>query len=152
MAVSYKEAKIDPTTNGGASWLSESDFIPENTFLKSVYITSPNTAYAVGETGSLGSAFYKYMEITEMKEQPETDFTLSPNPANQKCIIQCSGGFTGIYKMNVINMVGTSVSKDEPVRFNNGIFEWDVSKLKSGLYLIILKYGNSSISRKFIKQ
>ena len=81
-------------------------------------------------------------------------FSIYPNPANNKLNIQFNQSISGDnLQLSIIDMLGRTVSKQQELSietYNNTSI--DVSSLDKGTYFINLSNGNSTITKKFIKE
>jgi len=81
-------------------------------------------------------------------------FSIYPNPANNKLNIQFNQSISGDnLQLSIIDMLGRTVSKQQELSietYNNTSI--DVSSLDKGTYFINLTNGNSTITKKFIKE
>jgi len=73
-----------------------------------------------------------------------------PNPALQKIIINFNPQCHSNYNIEIVDVFGFVVKKNTDSNCVNEHIEIDVSKLKSGIYFIVLKSLNSSYSTKFV--
>jgi bilirubin oxidase len=82
---------------------------------------------------------------------PSTDFSVYPNPANDKLYINLSDADTEIYYVTIVTVSGRVVMMLPEPKWQNGI---DISSLSSGVYVIQImdKKTKSLTVKKFIKK
>ena len=85
------------------------------------------------------------------QESATTDFSLYPNPANDKIFINLKDASTEIYYVTVTTATGRVVMMLPQPEWQNGI---DISSLASGVYILQMKdkETKSITTRKFIKK
>lgn len=118
--------------------------------------TWPGSSFVVGTTNydmdaseKIWEFFAKYdingkIGVNEINETELTNLSLSPNPVNET--LNINGLIKGSSSNKIITLRGEVIqtSADET--------SIDVSKLKPGVYFIVVKQGESVKSLKFIKQ
>jgi len=76
---------------------------------------------------------------------------LYPNPASQYLQILLPPNNAAICKMKVYSIAGAVVD-EKALSGNEESFRYDISQLKTGIYLIEITSGNQRNVSKFIKQ
>lgn len=141
--------RIYHTVNGGSQWLSESQYIDENTQLTGLCALDPFTAYAVGTDINVRPVFLKYGPLTGLEEPAEEAFRIYPNPA--------AGGFTlesrlfeghdPIITLSDImgNLVAVKLQRKGP-----GSVGADVGNLPAGVHSCRITAGMRTVTQKVI--
>lgn len=80
--------------------------------------------------------------------EPQTQFTLFPNPATSTLTIQLAAG-SGQYAATILNAQGQLV-KSSIFNIQRSVF--DISSFSPGIYFLTLDNGEQTVSRKFVKQ
>jgi hypothetical protein len=84
---------------------------------------------------------------------PETnnnsDLSIYPNPAEQMVTLEGAVPFNS--RIRLFDTYGRKIDEME-VNSNNSIFEYNVSGLKTGLYILQIETSKGLITKKFIKQ
>jgi photosystem II stability/assembly factor-like uncharacterized protein len=138
------------TSNGGQTWmmLNNGGGTPN-----AVVMTSLDTAYAVGGTGSV----FKYTNFAtgiEYVSEIPSDYVLSqnyPNPFNPSTTITFSIPRAGIVSLKVYDVAGREVNKlVDNFNFNAGRVNvtFDGSSLSSGVYFYSLIVDNNIVDTK----
>lgn len=129
-------------------------YIPEWDWLKicvyhdsAAYLNDP-VVYDVGEWFN-----FTPPAVTDLKES-EIPIEIVPNPASEMAVIRYRIPNDGFVSLKVINMEGKLISDLVSKEQNQGEYklQFDASDLPAGIYLISLKAGPGSITRKFIKR
>jgi photosystem II stability/assembly factor-like uncharacterized protein len=133
------------TTDGGTEWIDQD--IGWN-FLLSVFFTAADTGYAVGESGVIikttNGGEGNYVGINDHYQTANT-LTIYPNPTFDKVTIETpSTGFLSVH-----NLCGQQLLKKIVTETKTVI---DISKLKSGIYIVKLSGNNSVRIGKVIKE
>lgn len=109
--------------------------------------------------GQLGSGNYLYSMVPlfinsctlSNKEFEKNRFTIYPNPANEKVIVEFDD-FANYSVVEVFDVAGRIVLTKENFE-NSTIVTFDISHLAKGIYSIRVKDGSkAALSKKFIKQ
>ena len=122
----------------------------------------PNTGYAVGDVIENSAAIYfdfnepiitniyqsEFVETLSVATFEAANFTLFPNPAKGKVIIQLANSNFESGNINVYDIQGKMIVKD--IKFQEQTSTLDISNLESGLYFIELTTGNASTVQKLI--
>jgi hypothetical protein len=87
--------------------------------------------------------------IDEIKN-PDTDFSIFPNPANDKLFVKMNDETNSVYYITISNVLGKSILMLPEPQVQNGI---DISKFSSGNYILTLTDSKNKrrISKPFIK-
>lgn len=86
--------------------------------------------------------------FTSVSEYPESVMRLYPNPVNRMLNVEFDGMENPQGVITVMDMAGVVVLAQE---CNSTVTQLDVSRLKSGIYVIIFRDGNGKVVRKFVK-
>jgi len=85
---------------------------------------------------------------TGIPEYPESVLRLYPNPANQMLNVELDGMENPQGVITVMDMAGVVVHAQECYSM---VTQLDVSRLKSGIYVVVFRNGNGKIVKKFVK-
>lgn len=109
-----------------------------------------NYTFLIREFFGDSTAVIGWCNTTGINETVKNNLTIFPNPVSDQLFIKSDKPFSKNYSSEVYNVTGEKVKSVElsPQQIN-GI---DVSKLTSGLYVVMITDGNSVIPFKFIKQ
>ena len=103
------------------------------------------------DEGMMGS--FKVTELTDVEVNgiKKSDFSLYPNPANQKLYVTFSDSSAAAYYIKIVNAVGKTMYMLPLPKLENGL---DISQLKPGLYEIQLtdEQTRMTSTKKFVKQ
>jgi hypothetical protein len=83
----------------------------------------------------------------EMSQQPENSFFLYPNPANTFVFLE-TWQLDKNCTLSIFNLSGMELIS-HPIKENKT--QIDISKLKSGIYFIKVRNGNTATTRKIVK-
>jgi rhodanese-related sulfurtransferase len=94
------------------------------------------------------SIVFKNGTIVGIEEQPIAELTLYPNPATTKFFIE---GLTDqeVEDISIISLTGKLVLAKNNVYEQEGI---DISQLQSGIYIVRIKAGKQTVSKKLVIQ
>jgi alkaline phosphatase D len=82
---------------------------------------------------------------------PEHIFQMMyPNPAKNSILVSLKNTDTAI--LRILNMQGQEVLEPKRVYPNNYVYQFDISKLAAGMYLMLYETSGGISSRKFIKK
>ena len=84
--------------------------------------------------------------ISNVGENAEQTMSIYPNPANDKLFIESNGNISNV---EIYNLTGAAVLKQE---CNSDKVEMNVKALQSGVYFIKITTGNSTETRRFIRE
>jgi hypothetical protein len=86
-----------------------------------------------------------------IKSTDKSDFSLYPNPANEKLYISFNNQETKVYYISILNIVGKAVLMLPRPELGNGI---DISSLSAGTYFVQLTDDKTKYVtvKKFIKE
>jgi len=128
---------------GDGSTSTEED--PYHVYTEEGYyeITLTGTNYYASDSHTVGYWFY-FLGTGEDNAEPE--ISIYPNPAKDR--IYFKGLPEGWYsEIEIIDISGKIVREQEPIRSGESI---DIQGLEAGIYVVRLKSGNTSISRKIL--
>jgi len=77
----------------------------------------------------------------------ENHLVMYPNPANDVLNVQLSG-LADRSEMTIINLIGEKVIQ---TTLNSSLHQQDISGLKPGIYFLIIRDGEQTVSGRFIK-
>jgi len=86
------------------------------------------------------------------EELADLEFFVYPNPCQEKLTLHCSALGTRHSELEVINLSGNVVYKEENTRSGEAEITVDVSHLPAGLYLVMLQTEDAVGVRKIIKR
>jgi len=107
--------------------------------------------FAGHEDGGMMGQFIVTSALGSDDSIPSTDFSLFPNPANDKLFINLSNPETEIYYLTLLTASGRTVMMLPQPQWQNGI---DISSLVPGVYIFQMmdKKSKSITTKKFIKK
>jgi hypothetical protein len=79
----------------------------------------------------------------------EHQFNVFPNPTNNKITISTDNKFQNEYNVDIYTVAGDLVMS---TKFNRDRFEFDISTLKKGIYMMKIRTGNDTFNKKLIIQ
>lgn len=128
--------------------------------LKDYLFTDPsvsfqNTYYRIVENDIDGKVQYTRILEKNCAETGESALTISPNPAQDRLVIQFSGKNNFLFSAGIYDVTGKLMTKKTNNKFTvKGENFIDVSELSTGLYVLQIKSDNGEISKsiKFIKK
>ncbi len=102
------------------------------------------------DAGMMGQ-FVVGESATGIDEVANADFTVYPNPANDKLFVQMDDASNSIYYITISNILGKTLLMLPEPQTQNGI---DISKFAPGNYILTLTDSKNKqrVSKKFIKQ
>lgn len=107
-----------------------------------------NTHYY--STENLNFVFPVPNGLNEIKKD-EIQFSLFPNPANQKCFIEMNLVQPSDLEISVLNYLGQVIKqKNYKGQFGKNQIEVDLLNVKSGIYFVTIKNGNSTSTKKLV--
>ncbi len=107
-----------------------------------------NTHYY--STENLNFIFAPPTGINELKKDA-VQFSLYPNPASQTCFVELEGVTNSDLEISVLNYLGQVVKqKNHKAQYGSNKIELDLSSIKSGIYFVNIKSGNSTSTKKLI--
>ena len=107
--------------------------------------------FAGHEDGGMMGQFIVTSSLGTNQNTLNTDFSLYPNPANDKLFINLKDADTEIYYLTIATIEGRTAMMLPQPEWQNGI---DISSLASGVYLVQMmdKQTKSLTNKKFIKK
>jgi len=83
---------------------------------------------------------------------PIVDVMLSPNPAQNYLNATISSDMSGVATMYVVNEMGQTIERSTK-QFNKGTnyYSLNTVSLAPGMYFLVVKTGETTISRKWVK-
>lgn len=134
------------TINGGTSW-NEIPSVTQN-HLYSVYFADDSTGYAVGAQGTiLKTAYGGTVFIDELKDQ-SLSATIYPNPATTAITISTGYSIKGETSVSIFNMRDQQLILHK--YYNRHAFEFDISTLSTGIYLVKIQTKNGIENKKLV--
>lgn len=101
-------------------------------------------------------ADYGNVDLVDSKEAilNEASLNISPNPTSSLVQIQLELEETAKVEYSLLNMMGQVTETQDLGRLTAGLFstEMNLNRVPKGVYLLKVKIGNETISRKIIKQ
>jgi len=144
-------SSVFKTTDGGATWVSESTGTSE--MLRSSYFFNGTTGIAVGDDGKIIKR-NKTNGINSTSSQL-TSVNVYPNPTLKSSIISIETDRSLAVKLNVVSIDGKLIfEKEKILTSGTNLINLDTEKLQSGVYFInITDVKHHTINRlKLIKQ
>jgi len=137
------------TSNGGDTWNVETvSGLSSTAFLIGVYFTSPTNGYVVGNN----QVIVKYADITGIiNTNQQLEFMIFPSPVKNTIWIKCKDLITENGGIEIFTNYGIFLFGKE-VKTGSDIVNLDLSHLASGIYLIRIKVGSKSVTKKIIKE
>ncbi len=78
-------------------------------------------------------------------------FSLYPNPANEKCVVSLNLNENANLNISVLNYLGQLVKQvNHKANFGTNDVEIDLANLKSGIYFVNVKNGNVTSTKKLV--
>lgn len=122
----------------------------------------PMSGYAVGDVIPNTAAIYfdfnapvitnrfesRFVEPLSIKDFDTTDFSVYPNPANDKVTISLHEGTLDSLDVTLIDIQGKEMRV--PQVTYDGLVELNISSLNAGLYFVQLRSGNNTSVKKLI--
>ena len=107
--------------------------------------------FAGHEDGGMMGQFIVNSTLATNQNTLDTDFSLYPNPAQDKLYINLSDASTEIYYLTITTIEGRIAMMLPQPQWQNGI---DISSLSSGIYIVQMmdKQTKSVTTKKFIKK
>ncbi|MBC8485771.1 MAG: T9SS type A sorting domain-containing protein [Bacteroidetes bacterium] len=119
--------------------------------------------YFIAASSSVDSMIY-YKKGTEEWGTPvllnihneislKNNFILYPNPTNEQLFIKLNSSHITLYSIHAFNLFGRNVIGDITIipEYKSNAIRINCSRLKKGVYFIILNSDKGSISKRFIK-
>lgn len=106
---------------------------------------------ALHEDEGMMGQFIVTDKTSGIKSTDKSDFSLYPNPANEKLYISFNNQDTKVYYISILNLVGKAVLMLPRPELSNGI---DISSLSAGTYFVQLTDDKTKAVtvKKFIKE
>ena len=133
------------TLNGGITWTLDSSGT-WNT-LNSVFFTDSTTGYIVGLAGTILKTGNGGIDYVEEHKTISDRFTLWPNPAKDKCKVQCAK--CNINNIEIFNLTGEKVYGTDVSSGTGNAVELDFD-LPTGIYFVKIKTGNGVEVKKLV--
>jgi hypothetical protein len=109
---------------------------------------SSNTHYY--STENLNFIFPIIEDVRENKKD-EIQFSLYPNPTSQKCFVELDVVTNLDLEISILNYLGQTVKqKNHKAQYGSNKIELDLRNIKSGIYFVNIKSGNSTSTKKLI--
>lgn len=134
------------TINGGTSW----DEIPSFTqnHLYSVFFADDSTGYAVGAQGAILKTTNGATVFIDELEDQNLSTTIYPNPATTAITISTRNSIQGETFVSIFNMSGQQLILHK--YYNLNVFEFDISTLFPGIYLVKIQTKNGTENKKLV--
>lgn len=101
-------------------------------------------------TENLSFVFTPPTGINE-KQKEAVQFSLYPNPTSKNCFVELDVTSTSNLEISVLNYLGQVVKQNNyKTQFGKNQIELDLTAVKSGIYFVSIKNGNSTSTKKLI--
>ncbi len=141
--VSDTTSCIFHSSDWGSSWQKQFSKKASTGHIVDMSITSSGVGYFTDWRN-----VYKNSKLISLQESLNGGFELYPNPASDVVSIKLvDAGPAEVYVYNSVGQIVLEFSGN-----GNSQFKLEVSALKTGLYLLEVKQGDSSFVRRFIKE
>ena len=145
----YRNGKLFVTKGENYNWYLNDNII-QNTTVN--YFTPTQSGYYKSEV-LIGKAIYYtdslYIDLTGIKEEYQTTFSLLPNPATNQLTVTLNQTAQNA-TLQILSIEGKQLTGTIPVTPQSTTV--DVSTLPKGLYFIVLQDEKGKAVKKFIKQ
>jgi len=107
--------------------------------------------FAGHEDGGMMGQFIVNGTLATDQNTIDTDFSLYPNPANDRLYLNLSDATTEVYYITILTVTGRTVMMLPQPQWQNGI---DIASLSSGVYIVQLmdKKTKSLTTKRFVKK
>ncbi|MBL7919179.1 MAG: T9SS type A sorting domain-containing protein [Bacteroidia bacterium] len=106
---------------------------------------SPNTHYYASDALNFSN-----VGINE-NEKDALQFSVFPNPANDKCVVSLNLNEPASLEISVLNYLGQPVKRtNHKAQFGTNDITLDIAGLKSGVYFVNVKNGNVTSTKKLV--
>lgn len=140
------EGRILYTLNGGSSWTSQ-NLSTVTAELRSVHFPSATTGYCAGKSGTILKL--TNADVVSVQElENDHSVQLFPNPANDQINIQLNNT-TAFQQLMLYSIEGKLL---DAVKISSSNFQYNVSTLEKGIYIVRIISENKAFTTKFIKQ
>jgi hypothetical protein len=133
------------TINGGLTWTNDSSGTWNN--LASVFFTDSTTGYAVGGGGTILKIGNGGTDFIEEHKPTNAKFTISPNPAKDKCKVQSA--MCNIKSIEIFNLDGKKVYGSEFSAGTGSAVDLDFD-LPPGIYFMKIRHEKGISVQKLI--
>ncbi len=133
------------TTDAGSTWTADSSGT-ENT-LYSVFFTDTVTGYAVGNMANILKTGYGGWTSVNEKQPNIARFSISPNPAKDKCEVQCAK--CDIKSIEIFNLTGAKVYGAEFSTGRGDAVEVDID-FPAGIYFVKITHEKGLSVQKLV--
>jgi hypothetical protein len=140
------------TINGGLTWTNDSSGTWNN--LASVFFTDSTTGYAVGGGGTILKIGNGGTDVIEEHKLTNAIFTISPNPAKDKCKVQCAclrqvNYVCDIRSIEIFNLTGENVYGAEFSAGTGNAVDLDFD-LPPGIYFVKIRHEQGMSVQKLV--
>ncbi len=112
-------------------------------------ITNPNGCYPTSVTADRGACQTITIVIAGLEDLNATTTNVYPTVVDNQLNIMLGGSLNGTFDVKVSDILGNTHSN---LTIGAGLSSINVASLASGTYLVHIKQGDKTITRKFIKQ
>jgi photosystem II stability/assembly factor-like uncharacterized protein len=143
------------TTDGGLTWVKDQPLLADTAIFISVFAVNNHEVYVCGLTGNgelQKRILLKYTIIEGVKNQEETYFAIFPNPASNRCELQCEKCRNKRCEIELLDIYGRSVINVFSGMFPEEGVEIDLHSMRVGIYFVRFSYGSSVAVTKLVKQ
>jgi photosystem II stability/assembly factor-like uncharacterized protein len=142
------------TIDGGLTWTKDQPPLADTVIFSSVFAVNNHELYICGKTG-IGElskqVLLKYIKADGLEEHEDMDFTIFPNPAEDKCKMQNAKCKMADYNIELFDLSGRNVMKVFDGRFPSEGIDFNVSHLPAGVYFIRFHFDDKLMVKKLFK-
>ena len=138
----------EKTTEGLVDTILDDATLPYNSsWTKACAANSKDEVIIGNESGSIFKRSFKPIKSVQATNNELTEVSISPNPASTELSVKFSGSVSNIRLSSVLGVELLVKSIEQ-----NGVINYDISSLGSGLYFVTWKEKGISRSKKFVVQ
>jgi hypothetical protein len=134
-----------------AEFGSEGSLIVTGEFLNSLGLDEEAPISAQGLQDILFGEFNYLYNLSSGEWQKEDEVKVYPVPSPERIFLELPDAVDGPVNVEVVNVVGQSVLSFDRVE-SHGILSFDISELKTGIYILEVEFNGSKVSKRLIKQ
>ena len=153
--VSISGKYVYTSSNNGTNWISKSQGLPIQEELGSLAVKGANVFITTSHSSVWKITKTDLLPVREVSNEIPASYSLSqnyPNPFNQTSIFKFQCSMKGHVNVSVYDIAGREVQTLVNETLQPGTYEvrFDGSELNSGVYLVRMKAGDYSETRKMV--